>query len=47
MIIMKLEHWEGDAIFLKLIEEDAPFFSLKLVYTNGRLVESVLNGRKL
>lgn len=44
---MKLEHWEGDAIFLKLIEEDAPFFSLKLVYTNGRLVESVLNGRKL
>jgi len=44
---MKLDHWEGDAIFLKLIEEDAPFFSLKLVYTNGRLVESVLNGRKL
>ena len=44
---MKLEHWEGDAIFLKLIEEDAPFFSLKLVYTNGCLVESVLNGRKL
>ena len=24
--------WEGDKIFLKLLEEDVPFFSLKLVY---------------
>ena len=25
-----LPQWEGDRIFLRLIEEDAPFFSLKL-----------------
>ena len=35
--------WEGDKIFLKLLQEDAPFFSLKLVYRKGKLVESVLN----
>ena len=35
--------WEGDEIFLDLIEKKAPFFSLKLVYKNGVLLESVLN----
>lgn len=39
--------WEGDKIFLRLIEENAPFFSLKLVYEGDRLVYSVLNGEKL
>lgn len=41
---MKLEHWEGDLIFLDLIEKNAPFFSLKLVYKNGVLVDHVLHG---
>ncbi len=40
----KLELWEGDRIFLKLMEEGIPFFSLKLTYKGDYLVESVLNG---
>ena len=40
--------WEGDKIFLKLLAEDAPFFSLKLVYDDdGNLVRSVLDGKVL
>jgi 8-oxo-dGTP diphosphatase len=34
--------WEGDKIFLKLLQEDAPFFSLKLRYEGERLMEHVL-----
>ena len=36
--------WEGDKIFLKLLEEDAPFFSLKLRYEGEHLVQAALNG---
>jgi 8-oxo-dGTP diphosphatase len=36
--------WEGDKIFLRLLDEDAPFFSLKLRYRGSKLVEAVLNG---
>lgn len=39
--------WEGDKIFLKLIEQKAPFFSLKLEYVGERLVTAVLNGKRL
>ena len=39
--------WEGDKIFLRLIERKAPFFSLKLEYAGDRLVNSALNGEKL
>lgn len=42
-----LELWEGDKIFFKLLEQDAPFFSLKLRYSNNELAEAVLNGTKL
>lgn len=42
--IYSLPIWEGDKIFLRLLEENAPFFSLKLVYEGDTLVESVLNG---
>lgn len=45
--IESLELWEGDKIFLQLLKENAPFFSLKLVYQNGALKEAVLNGKKL
>ena len=35
-----LELWEGDRIFLRLMAEDAPVFSLKLVYDeDDKLVE--------
>lgn len=39
-----LPQWEGDRIFMRLIDEDAPFFSLKLVYDGDRLLSAVLNG---
>ena len=46
--IMNLELWEGDRIFLKLLEEGEDFFSLKLVYnTDDGLEQAVLNGRAL
>lgn len=37
--------WEGDRIFLDLLDQDAPFFSLKLRYEGDRLAEAVLDGR--
>lgn len=45
--LRELTLWEGDRIFLKLLEDDAPFFSLKLTYEGDRLTEAVLNGKKL
>lgn len=46
--IGELNLWEGDKIFLRLLAEDAPFFSLKLVYDgHGGLVDAVLNGKRL
>lgn len=41
-----LPQWEGDRIFLRLIEEDAPFFSLKLRY-GEHLAYAALNGKEL
>lgn len=41
--VMALPTWEGDRIFLNLIKEPRPFFSLKLVYEGDRLVETKLN----
>jgi 8-oxo-dGTP diphosphatase len=43
----KLNLWEGDHIFLRLLEERVPFFSLKLVYRGESLVQAVLNGEAL
>ena len=45
--LLKLNLWEGDMIFLKLLQENAPFFSLKLAYKGDQLEEAVLNGKKL
>ena len=42
-----LPQWEGDKIFLRLLEEDVPFFSLKLVYEGDTLVSAALNGALL
>ena len=39
--------WDGDRIFLRLLEEDSPFFSLKLSYRGERLVYAALDGREL
>ena len=45
--LRKLPMWEGDRIFLDLLESDAPFFSLKLRYEGEKLVQAVLNGKPL
>ena len=36
--LYSLNLWEGDKIFLRLLEQDVPFFSLKLVYENNQLI---------
>ncbi len=43
----KLPMWEGDKIFLELLEQNVSFFSLKLIYENERLIQAVLNGKTL
>ena len=40
--ILSLPHWKGDEIFLDLLNKDAPFFSLKLVYEGSTLVSHTL-----
>ena len=46
--VPSLDLWEGDRIFLRLLSEGAPFFSLKLVYADDdSLVEAVLDGEPL
>ena len=41
-VMNDLPIWEGDRIFLKLMQSDAPFFSLKLEYQNRKLIKSTL-----
>ena len=45
--LFKLTLWEGDRIFLRLLEKDVPFFSLKLTYQGERLTEAILDGKPL
>lgn len=46
--LLELELWEGDKIFLRLLEERETFFSLKLVYNErDELVEKSLDGRAI
>ena len=46
-LVPTLPTWRGDRIFLGLLRENAPFFSLKLVYRGADLVRAVLNGKEL
>ncbi|WP_298034826.1 8-oxo-dGTP diphosphatase [uncultured Dysosmobacter sp.] len=43
--LLSLTLWEGDRIFLALLDQDTPFFSLKLRYEGEKLAQAVLNGR--
>ena len=43
--LLKLPMWEGDKIFLDLLQTEEPFFSLKLVYEGETLREAWLNER--
>lgn len=45
--LYELTLWEGDRIFLKLLEQDEPFFSLKLCYDGDELRSAVLNGKAI
>ena len=42
-----LELWEGDRIFFELIDEDKPFFSLKLIYSGEKLTSALLDGKEM
>ena len=42
----KLNLWEGDKIFFKLLNENYPVFSLKLVYENGNQTDGSSSGRQ-
>ena len=46
--IPHLSLWEGDRIFLTLLAEEHPFFSLKLAYDDaGNLTRAVLDGKTI
>ena len=45
--IGSLPMWEGDKIFLRLLQDERDFFSLKLSYKGEKLVEAVLNGENI
>ncbi|MBR5284302.1 MAG: 8-oxo-dGTP diphosphatase [Clostridia bacterium] len=45
--VPSLPIWEGDKIFLKLLADEEPFFSLKLSYDGDILTGAVLNGKKM
>ena len=43
--LLELTLWEGDKIFLRLLDSNEPFFSLKLQYEGDNLVYAALNGK--
>ena len=45
--LTQLPIWEGDKVFLRLLKEKEPFFSLKLVYDEERLMKAILNGKTI
>lgn len=45
--VYDLNLWEGDKIFLWLMDEGYPFFSLKLVYENEKLAYAALDGKQI
>ena len=46
--VLKLNIWEGDRIFLRLLADEEPFFSLKLVYDgHDGMISAVLNGKEI
>ena len=45
--LLALTLWEGDKIFLKLLEDGAEGFDLTLRYEGEHLIDAVLDGRRL
>ena len=47
-IVPTLPTWEGDRVFLRLLAEERPFFSMKLSYdANEKLTAAVLDGQRM
>ena len=44
--LLSLPIWEGDKIFLRLLDEPVPFFSLKLCYRGDTLISHTLEFTK-
>lgn len=45
--LRRLNLWEGDHIFLDLLEADAPFFTMKLKYEGDKLVQAKLGNDEI
>ena len=45
--VCSLSIWEGDKIFFRLLNENHPFFSLKLKYQNEKLISAYLDGKNI
>ena len=45
--LLTLPIWEGDKIFLRLLDSEQPFFSLKFCYEGERLVSAALDGKAM
>ena len=45
--VQTLPIWEGDKLFFRLLEEEHPYFSLKLVYDGDTLKQAVLDGNRI
>jgi len=45
--VYDLPMWEGDAIFLKLLADGAPYFDLKLCYEGEKIASAYLDGKKI
>ena len=45
--LYELTLWEGDRIFLELLDRNVPHFSLKLTYRGDKLTSAVLNGKTI
>ena len=43
----QLPIWEGHKIFFRLLNEERPWFSLKLVYEGDTLRQAVLDGKRV
>ena len=43
----QLPIWEGDKLFFRLLREEHPYFSLKLVYDGDTLTEAALDGKRI
>ena len=45
--LFDLTLWQGDRIFLELLDSNRPFFSLKLTYRGEELIGAVLDGEQM